>query len=187
MAACRLEESLIQHSAPSLAGIKTGNLFTVASRLGQDLKRTIAEFNSKMKHKGIRLLPMRCLGNRTLLYIYRPKLLEQDLKQESCRCFLCQLGYPVERSTACLREYISRLTSSRDFPHEIGFFLGYPPDDVIAFMEQGSQKATYSATWRAYSNEAEARKTCQAFKTCKRIYCTNWEKGKSIEQLTVAM
>ncbi|MDI9497778.1 MAG: DUF3793 family protein [Bacillota bacterium] len=187
MGACCLDDLLIRHSAPSLAGIKTGNLFTVAGRLDRKLKRSIAGFNVKMKRKHIRLIPIQCQGDRTLLFVYRPTLLEQDLMQESCRCCLCRLGYPVESGAACLREYISRLADSDEFLHEIGFFLGYPPDDVIAFMEQGSREAEYRAAWRAYSNVSEAKKTCQAFRTCRRIYCTNWEKGKSIDQLTVAV
>jgi len=47
--------------------------------------------------------------------------------------YLKELGYPVEKAVACVREYIDRLSKSSEFLHEIGFFLGYPADDVIRF------------------------------------------------------
>lgn len=185
MSTCYLDELLIRYSAPTLAGIKTGNLFAVAKRLDHKLKNSIVQFNSQAKQKNIRLIPIKCLKNRTLLYIYRPKFLEKDFKCKTCRYFLGNLGYPVEKPAACLREYISRLSESHEFLHEIGFFLGYPAEDVVGFMKQGPKKAKYNATWLVYSDVASAQHTAKTYKTCSKIYYTNWQKGKSIEKLTV--
>ncbi|MGB4610025.1 MAG: DUF3793 family protein [Saccharofermentanales bacterium] len=185
MSTCYLDELLIRYSAPTLAGIKTGNLFAVAKRLDHKLKNSIVQFNSQAKQKNIRLIPIKCLKNRTLLYIYRPKFLEKDFKCKTCRYFLGNLGYPVEKPAACLREYISRLSESHEFLHEIGFFLGYPAEDVVGFMKQGPKEAKYNATWLVYSDVASAQHTAKTYKTCSKIYYTNWQKGKSIEKLTV--
>lgn len=187
MSNCCLNELLIRHSAPTLAGIKTGNLFAIAERYDEKLKKSVTLFNSGARKKNIRLIPIKCQENRTLLYIYRPDLLEQDLKCKKCRCFLANLGYPVEKTEACVREYILRLSESPDFLHEIGFFLGYPAEDVISFIELGPGEAKCNATWLVYSDVAGAKSKAKAFKTCSEIYYDNWQKGKSIESLTIAV
>ena len=187
MSACCLDELLIRYSAPTLAGIKTGNLFAIKGKLDNKLKESIAQFNSKAKQKNICLIPIKCQGCRTLLYIYRPKLLAQDLKCQKCKCFLRELGYPVDRSSACVREYISRLSESPEFLHEIGFFLGYPADDVIGFIQQGPKQAKCNVTWLVYSDVDRAKNIAKAFRTCSKIYYDNWQNGKSLDDLMVAI
>ncbi|NLI72497.1 MAG: DUF3793 family protein [Bacteroidales bacterium] len=185
MSTCCLNELLIRYSAPTLAGIKTGNLFAVTKRLDKNLKKSIAQFNFQANQKNIRLIPIKCQANRTLLYIYRPKFLEQDFRCKTCKYFLGNLGYPVEKASACLREYISRLSKSHEFLHEIGFFLGYPAEDVIGFIKRGPKEAKCNATWLVYSDVTRAQHTAKTYKTCSKIYYTNWQKGRSIESLTV--
>ena len=45
-----------------------------------------------------------------------------------------------------------------DFPHEIGLLLGYPPEDVIGFIENRGQNPLYIGYWKVYSNLEECRK-----------------------------
>ena len=35
----------------------------------------------------------------------------------------------------CIVKLIGRLQENEGFPHEIGLFLGYPPEDVLGFIE----------------------------------------------------
>ena len=187
MIASRLAELLVRHSSPTLAGIKTGSLFSLSQCFNDDLKEAIVQFNCSSKGKNICLIPVRSDQNRTLLYVYRPSFLKQDFRCAKCRNYLEKLGYPVEKAVACVREYIDRLSKSSEFLHEIGFFLGYPADDVIGFIEHGSKCAKCKSAWLVYSDIAGAKRKSRAYRTCQKIYMANWRQGKSIESLTVAV
>ena len=50
------------------------------------------------------------------------------------------------------------MESKGDFPHEIGLLLGYPPEDVIGFIENRGQNPLYIGYWKVYSNLEECRK-----------------------------
>ncbi|MEI3349294.1 MAG: DUF3793 family protein [Dysosmobacter sp.] len=67
------EDLLIRHCSPTLAGIKTGNLFSCACPSRKDLTRDLCRLNKKLVPKGIRVLPLRVRKGRALIYAYRPQ------------------------------------------------------------------------------------------------------------------
>ena len=71
-----------------------------------------------------------------------------------------------------------------DFPHEIGLFLSYPPEDVKGFLEHRPCKCV--GCWKVYENEEAAKKTFAKYKACTRVYCRQLASGIDIERLTVA-
>ena len=50
------EDLLIRHCSPTLAGIKTGNLFSCACPSRKDLTRDLCRLNKKLVPRGIRIL-----------------------------------------------------------------------------------------------------------------------------------
>ena len=78
------------------------------------------------------------------------------------------------------------LSGSCAFPHEIGFFLGYPYDDVVGFIENKGKNSLCSGCWKVYCDECEARKTFRRFDKCKEMYRLMFQKGKTVCQLTIA-
>ena len=74
------EEMLIRHCSPTLAGIKTANMFTCCFENPEDIKRDIRKLNSMLVKNGLKALPLRFSGNRALIYVYRPTRLTEDLK-----------------------------------------------------------------------------------------------------------
>ena len=66
------EEMLVRHGAPTLAGLKTANLFTCQYDSLPALYDEIRRFNRRLGGKGLRLLPLRSAEGRALLYLYRP-------------------------------------------------------------------------------------------------------------------
>ena len=73
-----------------------------------------------------------------------------------------------------------------EFPHEIGLFLSYPPEDVQGFIENHAQNFKLSGLWKVYGDEAYARAAFAKYKKCTDIYCRSWRSGASLEALTVA-
>ena len=117
------EDLLIRHCSPTLAGIKTGNLFSCACSSRKDLTRDLCRLNKKLVPKGIRILPLRVCKGRALIYAYRPNALESDLTDQRARALLLKYGYVPENPNGCVVHLIHRLRSEGEFPHEIGLFL----------------------------------------------------------------
>jgi len=53
------EEMIIKHCSPTLAGIKTGNMFSCAFESVEDMKFSIRNLNRTLSKKGLRVLPLR--------------------------------------------------------------------------------------------------------------------------------
>jgi len=90
--------------------------------------------NERFRQKGLRILPLRWVDDHALLYLYRPKLLERDLRDPLAGKLLSECGYDCEDIHARLGRLITRMRTEAVFPHEVGLFLGYPPADVDGFI-----------------------------------------------------
>lgn len=184
------EEEVVWFCAPTLAGIKTGSLFnTVFSDHKQEVDE-ICRLNQKLVPKGMRALPLGTCRGRLLLYVYRPARLEKDLSEKRCWEVLKALGYEEHSCDQCVIHLIERVRESKEFPHEIGFFLGYPAEDVIYFMENKEGRKhhnpQYIGMWQAYANAEEAEKTDKQYHRCT-AYCMDAIKnGRSMDQLLYA-
>ena len=56
------EDFLIRHCSPTLAGIKTGSLFSCGCPCKKQLTKDLSGFNRKLAPKGIRVLPLKVSG-----------------------------------------------------------------------------------------------------------------------------
>lgn len=175
---------IIRHAAPTLAGMKTGNLFPCDFQDRTAFFKTLQEANQILVPRGLRLLPLRLEETRALLYLFRPDHLSRDLSQEEARSILTQAGYEDADYRPCLRELTRRLRAKEEFPHEIGLFLGYPPEDVRGFMEHQGRCSKCSGCWKVYGDETAARQRFTAYKTCTTVYRQLSERGVSLEHLT---
>ena len=142
--------------------------------------------NQRLKGKGLRVLPLCIKENRGLIYVYRPDRLSKDLRNELTERLLKKCGYTSCDENACLRKLIERLNRLSDFPHEIGLFLGYPPEDVDGFINR-REEWKYCGFWKVYGDVDSAQKLFSRYRKCTDIYCKLCQEGKSIENLTVAV
>ena len=177
---------MIRHCSPTLAGIKTGSLFSCDCSCRKELTKALSGLNRKLVPKGIRILPFRIHRGRALIYVYRPRALESDLADQRVRELLLQYGYLPENLNACVLHLIHRLRSMEEFPHEIGLFLSCPPEDVLGFILNGACHYKCLGCWKVYGNEQEAKSIFEKYNLCSKEYFQQWKEGKSIEQLTVA-
>ena len=63
------EEIIVQYGAPTLAGIKTGNLFTCPYCSKAQACSMLRALNTDFTKKGLRLTPLRFSDRRMLLYL----------------------------------------------------------------------------------------------------------------------
>lgn len=179
------EKYIVEKGAPTLAGLKSGNLFSCAFGSQKQLYREIAAVNRVIVKKGLRLIPLRLREGRALLYLYRPQSLLRDLSRPEAARLLREAGYTRLSLNDCLRELIRRLRCEGDFPHEIGLFLSYPVEDVRGFMEQGAARAKLSGQWQVYGDVELARSLFAAYKSCTDRTIRRFDSGTPLEALAV--
>ncbi len=180
------EEVIVRHCSPTLAGMKTGSLFSSVFRDMEELRDTVRRFNRVLVKKGLRILPLRYREGHALLYLYRPAYLTQDLAKAEVRRLLKERGYDPQSPDRCVLRLIERLKTTGDFPHEIGLFLGYPPEDVRGFIENRAGKCKCVGCWKVYGNEQAARALFLKYRRCTEAYCVRLRSGIPVERLAVA-
>jgi hypothetical protein len=179
------EELLIRHCAPTLAGLKTGSLFSCAMDGGEDLPLKINAMDEMLSPKGVRVCLLSVTPCRALVYVYRPERLAGDLNRPEARELLCENGYQINGVDGIIAQLSERIGNRCEFPHEIGLFLSYPIDDIRAFIANKGKNCLCTGCWKVYCNEGEALKTFKRFKKCTDIYCKKFNEGSSIARLTV--
>ncbi len=181
------DEMIVRQCAPTLAGIKTGSLFPCPYESRAQLMDEIRAMNRMLVPKGLCMLPVRCEGGSALLYVYRPGRLQQDLQDDLAQRLLQKAGYSQGGSALCVSQLVQRLRRQEDFPHEVGLFLSYPPEDVAGFIANNARRCKCAGLWKVYGDEKRARRMFHAFKACTADYCRHLRSGRPLEELVVAV
>ncbi len=173
-----LTDLLVLHSSPTLAGIKSASLVSLAGLTARE-----GFPRSAIEKKGISFWALRNNRNTLLLLIYREKDLKRILENDEVRMILKPLGYTggVEECLKRLRERF--LTGC---PHEIGLFLGYPVEDVRGFIENNGQNYKMSGIWKVYGDVGYAESLAEKWAACRKAYESAHKRGVSIEKLCVS-
>lgn len=182
------EAQLIHHAAPTLLGKKQSNLFSFPLEELPRLKDEIADYQKQFAPFGIEILYLYCCKKRVFLMVYRKKAISQYLRNKAVREYLISLGYPdFSRGDVTLRDVLAhlskRMMTTCEFPHEIGFFLGYPVSDVFAFIREKGQNCKRIGYWKVYGDESSALQTFQCYEDCRRNMMIQVAAGRSIPSL----
>ena len=185
-----VEKYLIEWCSSTLASLKTASLFNwhyVHDNITlEQVKSSIDEMNEKFKEKGIQIEILREEETWALIYVYRVKKLEEDLKKNEVSKFLRENGYKETCVNYAISLLKKRLMDLKAFPHEIGVFLGYPIEDVIGFINNKGCNFKCCGYWKVYGDKEKAIKEFARYDKCRMIYTKLWNQGRSILKLTVA-
>jgi hypothetical protein len=179
------DQLLISLCSPTLAGLKTGNLFTVDIDDRDSFNKEVRDFNYRFAKKGLRMIPVKYYEKRVLIYVYRPDFLKRDFANKEVCKVLKEKGYSYNNADLCVAELAKHLRQDPKFPHEIGLFLGYPVKDVLGFMNSPEEGVKYTGFWKVYGDTKSALETFDKYKKVTEIYSTAHRNGVSLEQLTV--
>ena len=181
-----LEQTIIRHGAPTLAGMKTGSLFSINTGSMEAIEREARQISQTLEAKGVCLTIMKQGENRALLYLYREALMEKCLACPKAQEMLRAFGYDRLSVNGALYTLRQRLAIQESFPHEIGLFLGYPIADVSGFIRNRGKNCLLCGCWKVYSERDKATRTFARYRKCTDIYSRRFYTGSSIQQLTVA-
>lgn len=140
-------------AAEVIAGAKPANLINILDRelaCGRNMSKLWEKHNpSILKNGNVSGLVLKQKGDRQLALIYNPEELENVLKRIPVKKALGQFGYDYENVNEALGHLQKRMQGAA-FPHEIGFFLGYPIKDVYGFMGLCELPVTGNGPWKMY-------------------------------------
>ncbi len=184
------EGEIIRQCAPTLAGIKIANLFVYTFASNEDYFRALTHIRRIFSPKDIYLEVLRydIVSHKALLFVYRSKGLQGVLGKDDVQIFFQQRGFiPTTCPLEIIEEMAGRLHNGQDFPHEIGLLLGYPLDEVKAYIDAPHAPGLCAGCWKAYKDPYRALGYFEKCRCCIRAYLISYYQGKSLEQLTLAV
>lgn len=159
----RFEAELARHSAAVLLECKPAALFSSVCET-----ESIFEWKRELRKRGIDIRIMARKRGRLLVMVYQMEMLENALNAHIARTVLSRLGYPMDEGLAALLNKLAlRLGVQDEFPHEVGFFLGYPPKDVIGFIRHKGSNCKHCGLWKVYDDVEKAVLLTAAYNSCK--------------------
>ena len=87
------DKLIINHSAPTLAGIKLANIFTCDYNNKNDLYKRIVYYNKILNNRGINLDVIKFYHNKALIYVYNREHLKKYFLDKEVMDFLSSYGY----------------------------------------------------------------------------------------------
>lgn len=153
----KLETQISIQCAPLLTGRKISNLLTVGTGKRNEVLKIF-------RNTAVSCYALYTSEEKTTFLIYRNDKLERYLGLPDTERLMAYFGYSNQGLGRILRsvagKYRAHMDGHRCFPHEIGLLLGYPPGDVMGFIENNGKNCLCSGYWKVYSNMTE----------CKRIF-----------------
>lgn len=180
-----LENELIGHCAPTLAGLKSANLFRYFYTDRKTAEREIATVNRLLNSRGVYVEALHWKENSILIYAYRVSHLQRELSDLKAKELLITYGYDQFDVESCISHLRDRLKDFDCFPHEIGIFLGYPLEDVKGFIENGGKNCKCCGMWKVYCDEKAKVQLFHKFQRCTDIYQQVFSEGRNLVQMTV--
>lgn len=207
------EHAIVRHCSPALTGIKPACLFNVPGAFVADdadaqaaSQRTVRALNARLDRlvsqmndllspaaTRVRVVARRRCG--ALVLVYRPVLLAKALSGARIAERLHEWGY-VTSGAGWLDAALDRLGSelercqrhdpNAEFPHEVGFFLGYPYEDVMGFIEHEGRDYLCCGCWKVYSHRSRAEACFASYKRCTQTCEALLESGVPLSELAGA-
>lgn len=178
------DQAFIHLGAPTLCGIKPGNLFSINKEMLYHKGKLFSKFQSDFSKEGIKVALLNGSNNKILFFVYNENLIKKLILEEDTRNYLQSKGYKsFDKTEKILSEILKKICEKQDFPHEIGIFLGYPLNDVIQYEKNKGSNCKYTGCWKSYSNVEYAIKAKELFRNCS-TKCLQWyNQGSSISEL----
>ena len=169
-------------NAPVIAGLKPAAIFTVSYEEKKMLESLFSRYND------FRIETLHS-GKKESIFLYRKSVFFRHLQNRNLRSFLSSLdlGYKEDKTGSYLFLFKERFRKHKDcgatFPHEVGIFLGYPPEDIRIYMEDPYRKAKLTGYWKVYSNEEAALQLFRAYDSCIQKFLQLLEDGFSLRSI----
>lgn len=160
-----LQSLIAYHAAPTLLGIKPATLIcpdSIGRNLDEALKNCVP---CLVRIFGVEVASFRNRAGALLILVYSPRLLRSVLARREVSDLLAETGYDAKGvELEGVLATLGTKCAGQCFPHEIGVFLGYPPEDVRCFMNAGHGRGCRNGgCWKSYGDVRRAKRRSERF------------------------
>ncbi|AHF06829.1 hypothetical protein DESME_06955 [Desulfitobacterium metallireducens DSM 15288] len=156
---------MLECLAPMLLSQKPAELLNIELH-----KVSWGEFRMRLTQiPDIEVFEVRKIKQYQQILFYNKKVLARRLINPISQEFLQQINYPPSSS---LEDYLEQLIEKirfRNFPHEVGLFLGYPLKDVLGFMGLAPLPFVKTQGWRVYGDERLSDEWFEKYQLARRL------------------
>lgn len=155
---------LVDLIGATMVGVKPAELLNIPLNKGGTKNSDWEEFRvCFLRDNNIKLREIKKQNERVQVLFYHTTALNNALCNNANLKFLRSLGYPEQYSVEGYVDFLVNRLNRKDFPHEIGIFLGYPFKDVLGYIGHPSLKLVNINGWRIYGNDKLSNKRYQSF------------------------
>lgn len=130
-------------------------------------------------------IELRVEEGSSLVLFYNPEKLARTLSERRNRYWLAKVGYgqdgTMDDYLRELRTRFEQASEPKQFPHEVGIFIGYPLKDVIGFVKHLPATPLHNGTWRVYGNVLESVRRMRLFKAIEDFAGTALSQSSDLE------
>ena len=139
--------------------------------------KELAIISEKLRKTSISLMILCTCKKRHLVLIYRAKVSD----------YLREFGYRRDDFISNLIRLHQRMNGFynkiKEFPHEVGVFLGYPICDIKGFLENKGERYLHSGYWKIYGNLEETREKFLSYDKAREIAIDEFLAGNRLENI----
>ena len=162
------DELLAWTCAPVLLGRKSSNLVCVPLCEKTDITCILQNYKDFFQSRDIEYRVMCFCHKRALVLIYNRPMLIDVLNDKGNRAFLIANGYNIQAQIDNDLDILEKhMMSSKEFPHEIGVFLGYPLEDVLGFVLHKDAYCKHKGYWKVYGDVNKAKEIFNSYERYK--------------------
>jgi hypothetical protein len=155
-----IKRSIINYCSPVLMGLKPAALFVLKSENAcARLTRLLPVY--------LNLMVLRKIETGLLVLVFEKEKLEKAISNDQAGTVLSGMGYPAGASVFVFLEYLKNQFNGRQFPHEVGLFLGYPADDVLGFVKHKGKNYKLCGYWKVYGDLEQAKLCFRQYDRCR--------------------
>ena len=149
--------------------------------------KELARISMKLHNTNISLIILCTCKKRHLVMVYRAKELEEHLRSKEVSDYLREFGYRRDDFVSNLIRLHQRMNGfynkMKEFPHEVGVFLGYPICDIKGFLENKGERYLHSGYWKIYGNLEETRKKFLSYDEARETAIDEFLSGRELESI----
>ena len=149
--------------------------------------KELARISMKLHNTNISLIILCTCKKRHLVMVYRAKELEEHLRSKEVSDYLREFGYRRDDFISNLIRLHQRMNGFynkiKEFPHEVGVFLGYPICDIKGFLENKGERYLHSGYWKIYGNLEETREKFLSYDEAREIAIDEFLAGNRLENI----
>ncbi len=178
-----VEKQLACQCAALITGLKCSNTFITS-------RSNIVRLANIFKGTSIACRIIYVNNNKAMFLLYRKGQLEEYLRSPDVYRELEKYGYGNLKFGDMLKRLTQRYAAyackNGEFPHELGYFLGYPTEDVLGFIDNAGKDYKLSGYWKVYGDADERKKLFALFDQAKEHLVRLVASEVSMRRITMA-